>query len=832
MNSSLRRRASKGILAVILIASLLTACNLDVGRILTGLTPKTPVVEPPIETNQNLPLAEVIFNVSLTNPAPSEDVSLEIVDEVTGLALNPKRYEMESAGENNTFQVTVPIVIGSDVKYRFIRPGSPTAIEYTAGGNQVRYRIFHVDGPTTVNDVVAGWSDQPYSGAGGRITGQIIDKETNSPVPSILVTAGGEQTITASDGTFLLEGLAPGVHNLVAFSLNGNYGTFQQGAMVAENATTPSTIYVQAANTVKVTFVVQIPSIEISGLPIRLLGSTYALGNTFADLDGGLSTVASKAPVLSMIAENIYSITLELPVGLDLNYKYSLGDGFWNAEHTASGAFRLRQLIIPNSDLTVTDIIDNWGAGGNAPITFSVRAPVNTPSEDVVSIQFNPYGWTSPIPMWPLGDNQWLYVLYSPVDMFNEIKYRYCRNDQCGIADDSTTHVIDTQGRSVATSSNPKSVEDTVEAWSDWTAMPASTTIIAPEIPSRESSFVAGVELSENYSPTWQNYTHNGLASISKYGANWVILSPTWSYTHDKPAVLEPVPGRDPLWADTFSSVRESINSSLNVGLFPRIEEDLMPNGFWTGPIEDTTWWNDWFTQYTKFIINYADLAAQTQASMLILGGPDVTPALPGGTLADGSPSGVPENAVELWGNLLTEVRSRFTGQVVWAVAYPFQNTPVPEWISSVDAVYVLFSAPLTGSSTPNQGELTDAFARALDADLFPLVEQTGKPFILALNYPSADGAASGCVAFGEHCLPFDFLSQPTPLLEQIVVDTSEQLDIYNAALNALVSRQWVTGFVSRGYYYPAALQDTSPSVNGKPAADVLWYWYPKLLGK
>lgn len=831
MNSSQPRRASNGILAALLITGLLTACNLDLNGILSGLAPKTPVVEPPVETNQNLPLAEVLFNVSLMNAAPSDKVSLEVVDEVTGLALNPKRYEMKSVGENS-YETVVPLVIGSDVKYRYIRPGSPTAIEYTAGGNQVRYRIFHVDGPTTIHDIVAGWSDQLYSGAGGRITGQIIDTATNSPVPSVLVAAGGEQTLTASDGTFLLEGLAPGVHNLVAYSLNGNYKTFQQGAMVAENATTPSTIYVQAAGKVKVTFVVQIPSVEISGLPIRLLGSTYDLGNTFADLEGGMSTVASKAPVLSMIADNIYSITLELPIGLDLNYKYSLGDGFWNAEHNTSGAFRLRQLIVPNADLTVTDIIENWGNGSRAPVTFNVSVPVNTPSEDLVSIQFNPYGWTSPIPMWPLGNNQWLYVLYSPVDMFDEIKYRYCRNDQCGIADDLSTHSLDTQGRKIATSSNPITVEDKVEGWSDWSATPTSTTIIAPEIPSRGGSFVAGVELSENYSPTWQNYTQNGLTSISRYSANWVILSPTWSYTHASPAVLEPVSGRDPLWADTFASARLAVTSPLNVGLFPRIEEDLLPNGFWTTPIADEAWWNDWFAQYTKFILNYADLATQSQAGMLILGGPDVTPALPGGTLADGSPSGVPANAAERWNTILAEVRGRFSGQILWAMSFPFQNSPAPEWIGSVDAVYVLISAPLSGSSFPNQGELTDAFVQILDTDLHPLFEQSGKPVILALNYPSAEGSATGCVAYGEHCLPFDFLSQPTPPLDQVIVDTAEQLDIYNAAFNALVNRDWVTGFVSRGYYYPAALQDASPSVNGKPAADVLWYWYPKLLGK
>jgi len=62
-------------------------------------------------------------------------------------------------------------------------------------------------------------------------------------------------------------------------------------------------------------------------------------------------------------------------------------------------------------------------------------------------------------------------------------------------------------------------------------------------------------------------------------------------------------------------------------------------------------------------------------------------------------------------------------------------------------------------------------------------------------------------------------------------VDMKAQADIYQALLSAVNSRAWVTGFVSRGYYPPTILQDKSASTHGKLAADILWYWYPRLLG-
>lgn len=827
MNTIFNQRSSRSIITLMVIAGLLSGCNL--GTTLSGIGSKTPA-QPPVQPDKGLPLAEVTFELTTLIDAPAETITLEILDEVTGLAFNPKRYTMESMGDNR-YETVVPIAAGSVVRYRYISPASPTAVEYTAGGKQVRYRMFKVDGPSNVSDIVSAWTNLLYSGPTGRITGQIIDQESNTPIPSALVAAGGAQTLTASDGTFLLEGLAPGTHNLVVYSLDGRFITFQQGATVAENATTPATIFVRLAKTVKVTFVAQVPAADIKGLPLRLIGSTYTLGNSFADLNGGMSSVASHAPIMSMIADDIYSVTLDLPVGMDLNYKYSLGDGFWNAEHNPDGSFRTRQLIVPDKDLTVTDIITGWKTGAAAPVTFTVSVPQDTPAGDVVSIQFNPYGWTSPIPMWPLGNNQWLYVLYGPLDFFDEIEYRYCRNDLCGIADDEMTHVATGQ-RKFKPAPEAQSITDEVSKWTHWSSSTSSTTIIAPEITPRGDGFMAGIEFTPNYSPFWQAYSNVGLNAAVQYGSNWVIFSPTWSYTSTRPAVMEPVTGQDPLWVDAISSVKLAETASIKTALFPRLQINAQSGEIWTEPISDSGWWDGWFDRYQKFVLHHADMATQTQASMLILGGPDVTPALPGGTLENGEASGVPEYAAEKWQNILLEAQKHFAGQIYWAATYPFSENSLPDWLPTMDGIYILFSPSLSEAESPSQGEMQENMAQMLDTDLLPLSEETGIPLILALNYPSADGAASGCIRLPAECLLFDVLDQPSAAYDGYPVDLQEQVDIYNSTLNAINDRGWIDGFVSRGFFFPAALQDSSSSVHGKPASDVLWYWFPKLLGQ
>ena len=75
---------------------------------------------------QKTTLAETVFEVTLAEPLNENEILyLELLDEVTGIALNPTRYEME-AKDNYSYYVRIPMVIGSLVKYRYVRQGTGT----------------------------------------------------------------------------------------------------------------------------------------------------------------------------------------------------------------------------------------------------------------------------------------------------------------------------------------------------------------------------------------------------------------------------------------------------------------------------------------------------------------------------------------------------------------------------------------------------------------------------------------------------------------------------------------------------------------------------------
>ncbi|MEZ0394804.1 MAG: carboxypeptidase regulatory-like domain-containing protein [Anaerolineales bacterium] len=809
------------ILLIGLLALTLNGCTFSLLDI-PGLSPATPTSPyPPTPIPSLQPVAEITFRVALPLPLlPGETLLLSVVDEVTGLSLNPSNYPM-TAEDALHYSVTIPFTPGSVVKYRYVRQATLPILEDDSADQLVRYRMYYVTGPGLVEDVVAGWSDAPFAGPTGRLSGQVVDAATGAAIPNILIAAGGQQTLTDSSGAFYIEGLPPGTHNLVAYALDGSYMTFQQGARIETGRRTPVTISLTAAPMVNVIFTVIMPH-ETAPVtaPVRLAGNLLQLGNTFGDLRGGMNTVASRMPVLSPLPDGRYTITLALPAGADIRYKYTLGDGFWNAEHRNNGSFVVRQLIVPQGQTTllVEDAIETWRAGNSAPILFDVSVPANTPVGDIVSIQFNPYGWTEPIPMWPMGNNRWRYQLFSPLNMLGTFEYRYCRNDQCGVADDLQTSA-GRHGRPVSTALIAQNLQDSISAW-NWLPANPNGQLVGVSVTPRSPDFWTGVEIQPGYDPTYQPWTSLAMQNIQSIGANWVVLTPSWTVERSLPFVFSPVPGSDPLWADLLDSVGRARATGLNVALFPQPNLPVTASDWWQATRRDADWWETWFNRYQAFVFYHADLASRTGAQALILGGDWIAPALPGGRLADGQPSGAPDDAATRWRNLITETRRHFGGAIYWAVSYPNGLETLPDFVSEVDGIYLLWYAPL-GDSTLVADMQVEA-GRLMDRDLLPLQMALRKPIVIAAAVPSADGAAQAS-------LSEQVLFQPGTSGAR--VNLQLQVDVYQALLEAVDDRPWIAGFVSRGYYLPAILQDASASIHGKPAADLLWYWYPRLRG-
>lgn len=728
---------------------------------------------------------------------------LTLVDEVTGLALNVDPYPMEPLPHDDPakpfgYFLTLPFPLGTRLTYRYERDlGGVRVSEHLSDGTQTRYRTFVVNNQAVVEDVISRWTDTAFTGLTGRIQGKVTGAD-GSAIPNAFVTAGGMQTFSAGDGAFLLEGLPEGTHHLVVFSVDGSFQTFQQGARVAALSTTPVDVQVQPAKMVNVVFVVTPPAGTPPIVPLRMAGSLFGLGNSFGNLRGGLSGVVGRMPVLKPLPDGRYTITLSLPEGVEIKYKYTLGDGFWNAEHTSDGKFVVRSLIPSAQTALVEDKIATWSAGGG-PLTFDLSVQAELPPGEFVSIQFNPLiGWTEPLPMWHLGGGRWAYILYSPLNLPGNFSYRYCRSNQCGVADDDQTPGMYGAGRDIKISGEAQVLSGQVGGWIEWKPLPVET---LPEISAagRGTNFAAGVALSDLFHPSFTSLMTGTMQNIAQMNANWVILTPTWAFGRaapgNNPPDLAPIAGQDPLWPELWAEVRAAQASGLHVALYPTARFAVPMDQWWaTAPRQDPGWWPVWFEQYRQLVMNNAELAAETQAGGLILGGDWLQPALSGGTLFDGQPSGVPEDAEQRWRNLIAEVRSRYSGQILWAMS-DAQIAAPPAFIDAVDQIYLTLR--LNEGQTFEQ-HLELPLATWLDGVAWPTQLATQKPLILALALPSGK-------------------------------DLAAQSALYQEALQAAAERDWISGIISTGYYPAVQLQDAGPNINGKPVQALLSGWFAAL---
>lgn len=817
------------LLRLLLLIPLLAACSLipEWGSSPSGPTPI------PVPSPTPMPAAQVIFHlVPPQGTARDAEITLFILDEVTGLPYNTSSVEMQRLSDGR-YQAQLISPVGSLVHYRYTRTDPGPADETTSRGEVVSYRVAYVTGPMQVDDIAAGWIDAPYAGPTGRVVGHLRDAVSGRSLAEMLVNVAGLTTFTDGEGFFRIDGLLPGLHSLIAVTPDGSHRPHQQGAVIAAESATIAEIALQPAPPVQVAFQVTVPSDTPPGGPLRLAGNLSIFGNRFTVLPGGLSTSAARMPVLTRVDNSNYLLVATLYAGTDLRYKYTLGDGLWNAERSPQGAFLTRQLIVPEQELVVEDTVSVWRAGNHAAITFSATVPADTPPTDTVSIQFNPFGWFEPLPMTQSGANAWIFVLHGPLDFRGSLGYRYCRNLACGSADDVDTAGPAAVGRQVTPSSAAQDVRDTVHAWQWWGAELTPTTVVAPEIAPR-AGFEAGVEFVADYRPSWAANEAQAIADIANGGANALTLTPTWILRQSSPM---PVVGFDPAYAPFRWELESTIAAARRLGLEVALRPTLRPpegnvQAWWATAPHDSAWWDVWFEAYRSLAVTYAQVAAESGATTLILGGPEAAPSLPGGLLANGSPSGAPLDSESRWRALLADVRAFFDGRLAFEIELGEDLQDPPAFLDGVDEVRVYWHAPLGEGSDLSSEEMQTAAGRRLDA-LLANPELAGKPIVLSVEYLSLDGSATACAPAPDgSCRPPSDFDSGAVVDADLPANLIEQAQAINAVLAAAYSREGITGFTTRGYNPAAALQDKSASVNGKPARDVLWYWYPRLTGR
>jgi len=790
-------------LCIITVLGFLSGCALSI-------IPKT---EKPVETPLTLPTrleapeqVPVVFNAELRRSYSDETIiAIEVLDELSGLDRNINRYELSKVEENH-YAGTLLLPRGEIIKYRYVSTFPISQPEATADGSTVIYRSMTVSENTTIKDIIAGWPELPYEGDFGKLTGIISDQSTKQPLADILVTAAGYQTITDATGRFDFNQIPVGAHNISAISIDGAYISYQQEANIMANLSTPAVIAMTPLPEVNVTFNVSVPD-QASGAPVRLAGNLYQLGNVYADLSNGISSLASRMPILSRLDNGKYSLQLRLHAGNALVYRYTLGDGYLNAERDKDGKLVTRRIIIPDHDVTIEDEIASWGVAGVEPITIKVTVPAETPAEDSIFIQLQQGTWQQPLPMWPLGNNQWMILLFLNPEARQNTQYRICRNAECDLAYDEASYATPIALADITANTSLH----TVSNWHAWQPQLGGT---QDSVRFGNDIELIGVEFIPDFQPSDLNRYRDILQELKQSGFNWVVFTPIWkvSISNNLPQ-LSPNLGQSMLMMDLADLVQLAKESGFTVGLYPRLDFSTDSAEWWQNSKRDALWWQQWYQEYERFVISYTQFAANTKVDQLILGGVDVSASLPGGVETTIDNKGTPKNADQLWEALLQKVNQYYQGRLLWALPVGESELPKYTFYDQIDGFYLQFQPPAdnyasddpqTVDSTLNN--IAASFQRSLD----------DKQYFAGLNAPAI--SADGFICPFADCL----ISPRASAYNAYPANLDTQMNFYRTYLSALSQRSWVQGISSRGYFPVVKLHDFSSSIYGKPAMQLL----------
>ena len=345
--------------------------------------------------------------------------------------------------------------------------------------------------------------------------------------------------------------------------------------------------------------------------------------------------------------------------------------------------------------------------------------------------------------------------------------------------------------------------------------------------------FEAGVDFQPGYTPSWKTSVPISIQDLHSLGVNAITLSPRWVITQQNPFPLISFdPGRAAFKDEFREWVQNAKDLNMRVNLRPTISvESGSMETWWDDAVRDDIWWNLWFEEYRSFILTFAQYSGEMGVEKLIINTYDIAPSLPAGQLNGGSSSGVPKDAVKRWGALIAEVRERFSGRLSVEVELQVDTLDLPPFVEYVDEISIYWRIPLSRGGSTEFNVLKTTVDQTFDW-LLVQPDLQGKPVTLSVEYLSLEGSANSCppAPDGSCRDPGSFATgrEVDPDLE---VDLIAQAEAINAVLLGAYTRAEITGFYVRGFNPTARLFDKSASIYGKPAQNLLEYFYPRITG-
>lgn len=199
------------------------------------------------------------------------------------------------------------------------------------------------------------------------------------------------------------------------------------------------------------------------------------------------------------------------------------------------------------------------------------------------------------------------------------------------------------------------------------------------------------------------------LRALKAIGANAISQTPFgWQSDIHSPEIRWEVDAERQWWGESGKGIQVTHDSSKVLGITNMLKPHLWVRGSWPGEIKmkNKADWEAWFTNYTAFIVDYAQLAEELGIPMLCIG----------------TELEMTSDRAEDWEQIIAAIRKVYSGKLVYAANFTeFEH--ITFW-DKLDYIGIQAYFPLADDHNPSLEELKEGWGRQL-----PKVEKVVKKY-------------------------------------------------------------------------------------------------------
>lgn len=269
------------------------------------------------------------------------------------------------------------------------------------------------------------------------------------------------------------------------------------------------------------------------------------------------------------------------------------------------------------------------------------------------------------------------------------------------------------------------------------------------------------------------SFKFDPMPAVQAVHANWITVIPYGFTPPEKPEVSYNT-SEWQWWGERPIGVQTTIRLAKAANLKVMLKPQLWIHNSWVGHLnyDKNSDWEQWEADYTKFILQMADIAAAEKVDLFCIGTEFEIHAV---------------QRPQYWKTLIKTIRSRYAGQLTYAANW--DNFEQIKFWNDLDFIGINAYFPLINDKTPSVPALKKAWQKPFDK-IAALYCATQKPILFTeFGYLSVDGTAHNTWELEDN-------------LKSLAVNETAQ----NNALEALFDTFWQENWWAGGF---------------------LWKWYP-----